>query len=177
MSIIFARRSVRDFLAKAVEQDKIERVLRAAMAAPSAHNRQPWEFFVVTEAADRKAIAEMGPYSKMCATAPVVIAVCVNKKLGEISTPEDTWWQQDLAAATENILLQLVEEGLGGVWLGWYPDKKRCAAFADYFTLPEHIVPLSLVALGYDAKPETPDSVEQKKAARFDPKRVHYGSF
>jgi nitroreductase len=147
------------------------------MAAPSAHNRQPWEFLVITEEADRKAISDMSPYSKMCATAPAVIAVCVDKKRGEISTPEDIWWQEDLSAATENILLQLVEEGLGGVWLGWYPDQKRCAEFAAYFKLPEHIAPFSLVALGYDAKPEAPDSVQKKKAARFDPKRVHYGSF
>jgi nitroreductase len=177
MNAIFLRKSTRDFLPKPVETEKIERLLRAAMAAPSAHNRQPWEFLVVTDKDDLKAISTMSPYAKMCAGAAAVIAVCANKKLGEGADAEDSWWPQDLAAATENILLQLVEEGLGGVWLGWHPNKERCTAFSTRFKLPSHMEAFSLVALGYDAKPEDPALTEQKKAARFDPKRVHHNTW
>ena len=169
MSAIFERRSVRNFLPRAVEPEKIERILRAGFAAPSAHNRQPWEFVVVTAREDLDAIAAMSPYAKMCAGAGAAIVPCANLTIGG-SDPEDTWWVQDLSAATENILLQIVEEGLGGVWLGWYPDKQRAAAFSGRFKLPSHIVPFSVIALGYPAKPVTP-------ADRFDPAKVHYGAY
>ena len=169
MSAIFERRSVRSFAPRPVEQEKIERILRAGFAAPSAHNRQPWEFVVITAREDLDAIAAMSPYSKMCTEAMAVIVPCANLKLGG-AEPEDTWWVQDLSAATENILLQIVEEGLCGVWLGWYPDKERTAALASRFKFPAHIVPFSVIALGYAAKPTSP-------ANRFDAAKVHYGAY
>lgn len=173
MNVIFERRSVRGFLPKAVESDKIERILKAGFEAPSAHNRRPWEFIVITVAEDRKAIAAMSPYAKMLGEAPAAIVPCANLKLGSPGGDdlvEDTWWVQDLSAATENILLQVVEEGLGGVWLGWYPEKSRLAAFSERFGLPGHIIPFSIIALGYPAVPPVP-------ADRFDPARVHYGAY
>jgi nitroreductase len=175
MSIIFKRQSVREFQQKPVEQEKIERVLKAAFQAPSAHNRQPWEFLVVTSQKDRDAIAGMSPWAKLCSGAAAVIACCANLKRGDPSyedpnakMTEEALWVQDLSAATENALLQIVEEGLGGVWLGWYPESARVDPFKKYFKLPEHIVPVSLIALGYPAK--------ESRAAkdRFDPSRVHY---
>ncbi|AEF86877.1 NADPH-flavin oxidoreductase [Treponema primitia ZAS-2] len=170
MSSIFQRRSVRSFLPKPVEDDKIERILRAGMEAPSAHNRRPWEFIVITGEADRQAIAGMSPYAKMAASAAAIIGVCVNLDLGGVENPEDTWWVQDLSAVTENILLQIVEEGLGGVWLGWYPDKDRVRAFADRFKFPPTVLPFSVIPLGYPAK-------KADGADRFDPRRVHYGVY
>lgn len=169
MSAIFERRSVRRFLPKSVEPDKIERLLRAGFEAPSAHNRRPWEFIVITDRKDLDALAGMSPYAKMCTEAAAAIIVCANLTLGE-AAPEDTWWVQDLAAATENILLQIVEEGLGGVWLGWYPDKGRLEAVSLRFGIPSHIVPFSVIALGYPAK-------SVPKADRFDAARVHYGAW
>ncbi|MDR2028396.1 MAG: nitroreductase family protein [Treponema sp.] len=170
MSAIFTRRSVRSFLEKPVEPEKMERILRAGMEAPSAHNRRPWEFIVITGEADRMAIAEMSPYAKMVKTAPAVIGVCVDLSLGAPGDEEDAWWVQDLSAATENILLQITEEGLGGVWLGWYPAKERVRAFAERFGFPPQVLPFSLVALGYPAKPVN-------AADRYDEGRVHYGAY
>jgi nitroreductase len=170
MSVIFQRRSVRSFLPKPIEQDKLERVLRAGFEAPSAHNRRPWEFIVATSRKDREDIAAMSPYAKMLAQAAAAIAVCVNLECGRVDMPQDTWWIQDLSAATENILLQAVQEGLGGVWLGWYPDEGRVSAFAARFGLPPHILPFSVVALGYPAKTPEP-------AFRFDADRVYYGAY
>jgi nitroreductase len=170
MSAIFERRSVRKFLPKPVEPEKIDRILRAAFEAPSAHNRRPWEFIVITAEEDRTAIAAMSPYAKMLPKAAAVIVTCVNLKLGESTDPADVWWIQDLSAATENILLQICEEGLGGVWLGWYPDESRVRAFSARFGLPDYIVPFSIVALGYPAKPA-------KTASRFNPTLVHYGAY
>ncbi|MDR1903745.1 MAG: nitroreductase family protein [Treponema sp.] len=172
MSAIFERRSVRSFLPKSVEPDKIERLLRAGFEAPSAHNRRPWEFVVISARKDLDAIAEMSPYAKMCTEAAAAIIPCANLSLslGGNAAPEDTWWIQDLAAATENILLQIVEEGLGGVWLGWYPDKARIDALSSRFGIPSYIVPFSVIALGYPAK-------SAPKADRFNASRVHYGAW
>jgi nitroreductase len=170
MPVIFERRSVRHFLAKPVEQDKVERILRAGFEAPSAHNRRPWEFLVITSGEDLKAIAEMSPYAKMTAGAAAAIAPCVNLELGGNVSSDDAWWVQDLAAATENVLLQIAEEGLGGVWLGWYPDRGRIREFSSRFGLPGHVIPFSVVALGYPA--QKPEPVN-----RFDPKKVHYGAY
>ncbi len=166
---VFTRRSVRDFLPKEVEKEKMERILRAGMEAPSAHNRRPWEFIVVSDAAKRAAIAEMSPYAKMLPSAAAAIIVCGNLKLGA-KEPEDTYWVQDCAAATENILVQISGEDLGGVWLGWYPDARRVEALHSYFNLPGHIIPFSVIAVGYPEKPADAPS-------RYDEKLVHWNSW
>lgn len=170
MSVIFRRRSVRSFLTKSIERDKLERVLRAGFEAPSAYNKRPWEFIVITAQEDRAAVAEMSPYAKMLGQATVAIAVCVNLLVGKTDSKQTTWWIQDLSAATENILLQAVEEGLGAVWLGWYPDEDRVSAFSARFGLPSHVLPFSVVALGYPAK--TPEPV-----FRLDADRIYYGAY
>jgi nitroreductase len=182
MKTIFERRSVRDFLDRPVEPEKLERVLRAAFQAPSAHNRQPWEFLVITGREDREAVAAMSPYAKMCVQSPVVLAACADLRRGDpdyeknaaaglvgadAATGGDILWVQDLSAAIENALLQICDEGLGGVWLGWYPNKERVTVFMKRFGLPPHIVPLGLIALGYAAAQTLPKD-------RFDPARVHY---
>ncbi|MDR1210899.1 MAG: nitroreductase family protein [Spirochaetaceae bacterium] len=168
MSVIFTRRSVRSYLPKPVEDDKIERILRAGFQAPSAHNKQPWEFLLVSDREDLKAIAGMSPWAGMVEKAPLAIACCADTERSKFDDSEGAWWVQDLSAATENILLQIEEEGLGGVWLGWYPDMERVKIFSARFALPSHIVPVSMIALGYPAHPHRP-------ADRYDASRVHYG--
>jgi nitroreductase len=175
MNAIFKRRSVRDFLPNPVEREKIERILRAGFEAPSAHNRRPWEFLVITGQEQREAVAGMSPWAKMCPFAPVVIACCADLRKGDPGyekglKDEDALWEQDLCAAVENILLQITEEGLGGVWLGWYPDKNKVDAFKNHFHLPGYIMPVALVALGYPAKESRPKN-------RYDPKKVHWESW
>lgn len=165
-NIIFKRRSIRRFLEKPVEQEKIERILRAGMQAPSAHNNQRWQFLVLTEQDKRKAVSEMSPWAGMVAKAPVAIIV-----LGDNSDEHlKTWFQQDLSACTENILLQIAEEGLGGCWMGFYPNEERVNAVKSYFNLPENIVPFSVIALGY-----SPD--ENRFIDRADMSKVHYNKY
>ncbi|QQO09116.1 nitroreductase family protein [Breznakiella homolactica] len=170
MTNIFKRRSVRKFLPQPVEQGKITRILHAAMEAPSAINLRPWEFLVVTDAAARKDISRMSPYAGPAEHAPVIIAVCVDLTAAKPRENGANWWIQDLSAATENMLLQIVDEDLGGVWLGWYPDGERVRAFSGRFSLPSRIIPFSLVALGYPEK--QPEMVN-----RFDVSRVHYEKY
>ena len=119
------------------------------MQAPSGKNAQPWEFIVVQDAEKRLAISKMSEYAGMCRYAPCLIITLANM---DYNTDNGIWWVQDMAACTQNILLQAVEEGLGAVWLGFYPIQSRIETMRKYFNLPENIVPYSIVALGYSER-------------------------
>lgn len=163
MNSIFYRRSIRNFTDKDVECEKIERILRAAMQAPSAHNFQPWEFIVVESEDKKNEISMMSPYATPAKKAKISIVILGNTKLVE---RDNMWLQQDLGAAVQNMLLQIVEEGLGGVWLGFYPEIERVEKIKKYFNLPEHIIPFGVVALGYSDE-------ENKFVDKYDETKVH----
>lgn len=165
LNSIFTRRSIRRFTDKPVEQEKLDKILKAGMQAPSAHNGQPWEFLVITDDEIKQAVSKMSPYAGMVAKAPVTIIV-----LGKTDTNMQRWIQQDLSACTQNILLQIAEEGLGGCWMGFYPDEDRIKACREYFDLPENIVPFSVIALGYGVD-------ENKFVDRSDMSKVHYNKY
>ena len=123
---IMTRTSIRAYTSQSVDNSKIEKLLRAGMAAPSAVNKQPWHFIVVTDRNTLKAIADATPNAGMAATAPLAIVVCgdMNKALDGGGRE---FWVQDASAATENILLAAHAMGLGAVWTGTYPAQDRCA--------------------------------------------------
>jgi len=114
MNSIFKRRSIRKFSEDSVSKEVMEKIIRAGMQAPSAMNTQPWEFIVTNKKADKDAIAALSQYAGCVKNADYAIVVLSNHKK---DSRDDTWWLQDLSAATENILLQIAEESLGGVWL------------------------------------------------------------
>ncbi len=163
MNEIFTRRSIRKYQNKPVEQEKLERILRAGMQAPSAQNEQPWEFIVIAEDREMKQqICAMSPYAGMAANAGALILVCSN-----LPVTDRNWWVEDLSACVQNMLLQIEAEGLGGVWLGWYPDMERVERTKRALKLPEQITPFAVISLGYPAE-------KKERADRFLPERVHY---
>ncbi|MBA4365469.1 MAG: nitroreductase family protein [Coprothermobacter sp.] len=162
MDTIRNRRSIRKYTAQPVPQELVTRLLEAAMSAPSAGNEQPWEFIVITDRELLQAITKVHPYSQMLREAPLAIAVCGNLEREKYPG----FWVEDCSAATENILLEAEDIGLGGVWLGVYPHDERVKGLAELFGLPSSVIPLSIVALGYPAEKKPP-------AERFDPLRVH----
>ena len=162
-NIIFKRRSIRRFETRPVEPEKVERILKAGMQAPSAHNLQPWEFLVITAQEKRDAVSKMSPWAGMVAKAPVTIIVIGHQENKDM----EKYLPQDLGACTENILLQIAAEGLGGCWMGFYPDEDRVNSVRKYFNLPEDRIPFSVIALGY-----SPD--ENRFVDRSDMSRVHY---
>ncbi len=162
-NIIFKRRSIRRFETRPLEPEKVERILKAGMQAPSAHNLQPWEFLVITEQEKRDAVSKMSPWAGMVAKAPVTIIVIGHQENKDM----EKYLPQDLGACTENILLQIAAEGLGGCWMGFYPDEDRVNSVRKYFNLPEDRIPFSVIALGY-----SPD--ENRFVDRSDMSRVHY---
>jgi nitroreductase len=132
------------------------------MAAPSAENQQPWEFIVVTDKEILNNITKIHPYSQMLREAALVIIVCADLAK-EINTG---YWVQDCAAATENILIEAKYLGLGSVWLGVYPREERVTGIKKLFNLPEEVMPLSIVSIGYPAE-------EKEPSDRYDESRIH----
>lgn len=163
MDAILKRRSIRRFTEQEVGGDLISKVLAAGMAAPSAGNEQPWQFIVIKKKETLKKVGECGPYARTAADAPAAIVVC-----GDLSLEKHAgFWVQDCSAAVENMLLEAVSLGLGSVWLGVYPEEERVSFLQRYFKLPENIVPLAILPLGFPAQ-------EMAPAQRYNEARVHY---
>lgn len=160
---IAERKSVRKYLNKSVEEDKIDAMVKAGMAAPSGMDRRPWEFVVVT---DREALDSMAaklPYAKMLTNAPLAIVVCGD-------TTRSSYWYLDCSAATQNVLLAAEALGLGAVWTAAYPYEDRIDVVRQNTGLPENIVPLCVIPIGY---PDGP----QKAKDKFDLQRVHRNKY
>jgi nitroreductase len=163
---LFTRRSIRKYTDKAVEDEKIQEILKAAMYAPSARNTQPWQFLVISEKGMLNKIKQVHPYASMLAEAPLAVLVCGDKTY----EPDENYLNTNCSAATQNLLLAAHALGLGGVWLGVFPRKERMDALTNLFGLPENITPISLVAIGYpDEKKSVP--------GRFLPERIHYNKW
>ncbi len=163
LEAILTRRSIRNFLPKKVEAQKTELLLRAAMQAPSAHNKQPWHFVVIARRSLLNAIADFHPYAKMLYKAPMAIAVCGDFNLES----DERYLALNTAAATQNILLAAHGLGLGAVWIAVYPRKERVLKISALLELPSHILPISLVAVGYAARKVPPESRYDIQKIRF----------
>ena len=166
MNEIFTRRSIRTFEDKKVEEEKINTLLRAIMQAPSAGNQQPWEVLVVENKDMLKKLSLMSPYSKMIEKAAVAFVLLGNEKA--MKFPGN--WEQDMSAATQNLLLQAVELELGAVWLGVAPSNDRMNYIKDVLKLPGYIKPFSVVPMGYSKE-------ENKFVDRFDEGKAHFESY
>jgi nitroreductase len=166
LDALMTRRSIRQYLPKPLTDHEIDVLLRAAMAAPSAGNQQPWRFVLVTEFARLAELSQATPYSKMIAAAPLAIAVC-----GDTAAQKHPgYWVQDCSAAVQNMLVAAQAIGLGGVWIGVHPVAEREDAVRRICGIPDEIVPLALVAVGYPAEVKPP-------ADRYEPSYVHHESW
>ena len=165
LQLIFKRRSIRKFTPEPISDEEIRSLLQAGMAAPSAHNKQPWYFIVIKERTLLNRIAEVHPYARMLYDAPLSIAVCADPSL-----TSSTYWVLDCSAAAENILLAATALGLGSVWIGIYPRQERMKTIKKILSVPDHFQVLSLIAIGHPA---------EKKEARtqFNPQRVFLNSW
>lgn len=163
MKEIFERISIRKYENRPVEEEKIRQVLKAAMAAPSAGNQQPWEFYVVRDPEMIRKLAETTPYSKSAAGAPVVIVPCYRTN-GLWAPMYDTI---DLSIATENMLLEITSLGLGAVWMGIAPIEDRILAVDRILGLGEDLHSFALVPVGYPAE-------SRPQQDRFQEERIHW---
>jgi nitroreductase len=161
LQVIHTRRSVRKYLDRPVPEELVQRLLAAAMQAPSARNQQPWQFVVLDERAMLAKIPTFMPNAAMAGKAPLAILVC-----GDLGLEKSAgYWVVDCSAATENLLLAAHALGLGAVWCGVYPREPRMEGLKRLVGLPENVIAHSLVVLGYPA--------EQVPAEdRYRPERV-----
>lgn len=157
---ILARKSVRQYTSRPVESEKTDLLLRAGMAAPSGSDKRPWSFVVVQDRSRLDSMAARLPYAKMLTKAPMAIVVCGD-------TLRSALWEQDCCAVTENILLAAESMGLGAVWTAAYPYPERVAVVRRYIGLPENVVPLCVVPVGY---PEGKQSPKDK----YDISKIYY---
>jgi nitroreductase len=164
LASLFARRSVRQYRADDVSDSLIRDLLEAAMAAPSAVAKDPWEFIIVRDRPMRARIAEKLPNGQMLVDAPAGIVVC-----GDLRRAHDrqlSYLLQDCSAAIENLLLAASMLGLGACWLGVHPREERVAHIRSLLRIPDPVIPVSAVAIGWPA--ESPPA-----RTRFDVERVH----
>ena len=157
---ILNRKSVRKYSDKKIEQGKIDTILKCAMAAPSAMNKQPWELLVVTDKEILKNIASIAPNASYSRSCQLAILVCGNKSVSE------KFWVQDCCAVTENILLAAESLGLGAVWCAVFPDDVKVQQLQELFSLPENIIPLNIIPMGYP-------SVKEYPKQKYTTKKIH----
>jgi nitroreductase len=152
--VVHGRASVRSFLPDLLGAEQIDALLRAAMAAPSAVNMQPWEFVVVEDTRTREALAAALPYAKMAAQAPVVFIVCGVP--GRAAGNSAEFAVIDASVACENLLLAATALGLGAVWTALHPDAGRAESARKILGIPRHVVPLACVPVGRPGEPVKP---------------------
>ncbi|MEM3041549.1 MAG: nitroreductase family protein [Nitrososphaerota archaeon] len=159
---ILSRRSIRKYTSQPVPYELIDELLKAAMSVPSAGNEQPWHFVVIDDHKIIDKIPKFHPYSSMLTGASAAILVCEDLK----EEKHPGYWVQDCSAATQNILLAAHAKGLGAVWLGVYPMEERINGLRALLGIPEHVVPFSLISIGYPAERKPP-------ANRYNASRIH----
>jgi nitroreductase len=163
---ILTRRSIRKYADQPVSSEMVKELLRSAMSAPSAGNEQPWQFVVIDDRSILDQIPTINPYAGMAKDAPLAVLVCGDLHLEQFAG----YWVQDCSAAIQNLLLAAHDKGLGAVWTGIYPMEDRTMSFRKMFNLPDHVIPLALVVIGYPAQQIPPED-------RYREDRVHYNSW
>lgn len=165
MTVIHSRKSVRNFTGQTVKKDLLDKIVRAGMAAPSAVNRQPWSFVVVT---DRKTLDKLNdglPYAKMLGKAGAAIIVCAIPEKAYEGSKEMAIIDSTLAS--ENILLAVEASGLGAVWTAAYPYNDRMDVTRNILGIPGNVIPLNVIPIGH------PTGVDKPKN-KYKPENIHW---
>jgi len=164
---IMTRTSIRSYTEEPVSDADIETMLRAAMAAPTAMNAQPWQFVVVKDA-EKRAKLESEVHVRNASKAPLVIVPCSDPAKIKEGMPE--FWVEDVSAATENLLLAAHALGLGAVWCGAYPGMDRVVPARKVLSLPENVNPVAFIVIGHPAESPAPKD-------KWNPAAVHVDSW
>ena len=163
MGIIESRRSIRNFQEKKIPKEVLLRIVKAGMHAPNAYGKRSWEFLVLTEKENIIKAAKVNHNAAPALdAAAIIIPLYCESKEGKMSD----WWVEDMSACTQNILLKIEEEGLGGVWLGIYPREDRVQYLCENFYIPSGVIPFSMIALGY-AKEKGDGGFEDREDAQI----------
>ncbi len=163
LNLLKSRRSIRKYKSKPVEEEKIMRCLEAAQWAPSASNKQPWEFIIVKNEDMRKKFAEIHPYAKFVAESPVVFIPLTNPKI------HPKYHMSDTGLTIMHFMIQAHAEGLGTCWAGVIGTSFELE-LKKLLNIPDHLNIMALVALGY------PDQERESIRKPLD-ELIHYESY
>jgi nitroreductase len=167
LETIFRRRSIRKYTDQPVEPSKLDLLLQAAMAAPSAMNCRPWEFIVVTDPEKLALFRQRLIFGDR--NAPAAIVVCGNPGLST-NPAARLFWVQDCSAATQNILIAAVGLGLGTVWIGIHPVGRFVKTVREILSVPKSVIPLCVIYVGYPLDEKPPRT-------QYNPQRIHYQGY
>ncbi len=163
LQTIVERRSIRKYSGEKVTDEQINELLKAAMYAPSARNTRSWHFIIIKDRSLLNEIPKFHPYSAMLSGASLAVLVCGDLQL----EPSPEYNALNCSAATQNLLLAAHALDLGAVWLGVYPRAERMNGFLNLFRLPQHILPINLISIGYSAE-------EKPAPQRFESGKIHW---
>ncbi len=164
ITAILTRRSIRDYTTHPVPEDLVRLLVEAGMSAPSAFNERSSEFIVINDRKVLDEIFQLNTKAMQIKKASVAIVICGNQAKEKF--PGKGFWQLDGSVAAENILLAAHAVGLGAVWTAIYPYEDRMAAVKKLLNLPEQVLPLAILPIGYPAE-------KKFRENRFDPARYH----
>ncbi len=164
---IHERRSVRTYTDERVPSETLSKLVEAGMAAPSAADRRPWAFVIVTQRETLDALGDLLTYGTMLRKAPAAIALCGLPELGIEDNVENAYWIQDVSAASQNVLLAAEAMGLGAVWVGIYPVDDRVEKVRQQLGLPDEVVPFSIIPVGFPLGQHRPKD-------KYDERRIHW---
>jgi nitroreductase len=162
MEAILSRRSIRTYTTETVSDELVTEILKAAMSAPTAAS-QPYHFVVIRDRSILKAVTAFHPHAHMLEQASVAIAVVGDPTIETLKGR----WLLDCAAATENMLIAANALGLGGCWVGIYPVEDRIRLLRELLKMPDHVVPFSMISVGYPAERKRPSD-------RFRQDKIHH---
>ena len=162
--VLQRRRSIRKYTEEPVSKEDIDLLMHAAMSGPSACNKTPWEFYVVTDEAVLEKLRNASRYSKIYAPLAIVVCGSLSRALPSQLAP---YWIQDCSAATENILLSATDLGLGTVWCGIHPQKRAEERVREALGLTEKQIPLNIIYVGH------PDQVQEPRD-QYKETYIHY---
>jgi nitroreductase len=165
LTAIFERKSVRSYTGEPVSNEEVDKLLRAAMAAPAAVHMIPWKFIVVTDTKKLKTLADGLPFAKMLTKAGTGIVVCAVAK--EAAGGSEEFAILDCTCASENILLAAEALGLGAVWTAVYPNKELMDFVRKELNIPHHVIPLNIIPVGHPTGAE-------KAQDKYDAKNIHW---
>jgi len=163
---LLTRRSIRKYKDQKISKEDIDKILKAAMFAPSAMNLQAWQFIVINEKEVLIETIKSIPYAELLSQSAAAIIVCGDSLIEK----NESWLLQNCSASTQNILLAAHGIGIGSCWIAIHGMDDVYKNIKTQFKLPENIVPVSLISLGY------PDE-EVKAEERFKQNKIHFNKW
>ena len=175
MEGLLTRRSVRQYdPAKKIDKETICELIKAAQYAPTAHNKQPWEFLVVEDKEIQAHLRHIQRWTSFAKDAALVIFVCGDTDQSFSRHKDNESWSfidVDCALATQNLLLAAHSKGIGTCYCGAAPMQRVVEDLKEYLHLPENIRPFAIVTLGYPLEePKQPEG-------RYKPEKIHWGKW